>query len=279
MSCYNKSVTSSCTDKFNCVAGVCPDFIIKRHDVRPQFKVGIADCDGPLDLTDLVLEASMWANGKFKSAVAADDTYFALKGNIGFYQCLVGDIIVVDEVRTPEIMLVTGIDEENHLIQVTRSYNVTTAKAYKKGTGIKIFRMLNAAASLESKLEDQLNVDGSITEDVLIESLLVYEWAANDTCLPGCYNFEFKLLKMTEEEEAPMAVSALSLSYVSFTPSITPEEDEDAPVAIVPSFISVTPSDAGCSIGDGVEWVRRFPPNSDAFIIQIYDTPTSERIS
>lgn len=279
MSCYSSK--KSCTDKFNCVAGVCPDFTIRRRDVMPAFRVSITNCDGPIDLTGLVLEASMWATGKFKRAVAVDDTYFRLYGDIGFYQCLVGDIIVVDSVRTPEHMLVTGIDEVNHLIRVTRNYNSTQSYPYKKGTGIKIFRMLNSAGSLESKLEDQIELDGTITEDVLVESTLIYEWQPNDTCLPGCYNLEFKLLKMTEEEEeeTPMAVFAQSISYYSYTPSVSGEDEDDDSMAITPSFISTSVDDSGCSIGDGVEWVRRFPPNREAFLIQIIDSPTSELLS
>ena len=44
----------------------CADFTIKRHDTRPVFKVDITDCDQPINLTNLVVEVSMWVNAKLK---------------------------------------------------------------------------------------------------------------------------------------------------------------------------------------------------------------------
>jgi len=55
---------------------------------------------------------------------------------------------------------------------------------------------MNAPAETEMVFADEENVDGTTTENVLQESFLVYEWQPEDTCLPGCYWLEFKLLKM-----------------------------------------------------------------------------------
>lgn len=244
---------NSCLDKFGCPPGVCADFQIKRHDTKPSFTITVEDCDGPLDLENCVVEASMWAKAKFKRAVTADDTYFALADNIGFEQSLVGDIILVDRARAPEQMLVTGHDETNKFIRVQRAYNGTTAGVYKKGTPIRIFRMLNAVGDTREVSMSVEQVDGTTTTEV-VESQLVYDWSANDTCLPGCYWFEFKLLKMSTS-------SSMWLSAA----------------AVVPTFTSVMPTDA-CGIGNGVEWVRRFPVDGDGFLIRITDSPTAENV-
>jgi len=260
MSSSSCGSSAACVDVLGCPSGVCPDFRIKRHDTHPAFEIIVKDCNDPIDLTDTVVEVSMWATGRFKSAVAADDTYFALADGIGFSQALVGDIIIVSEIiRGTEQMLVTGFDETNKFIRVQRGYNGTTAIAYKKGARIKIFRALNAVGSTEMVLRDILQVDGTTDEDVLTESKLIYEWAAPDTCLPGCYYFEFKLLKMTS---VGASASILNLTTTS----------------IVPSFTSPSSSDLGCELGDGVEWVRRFPVEKQGFLIQIVDSPTSESL-
>lgn len=256
VTCSN--ISSSCVDEFNCGSS-CPDFILKRHDTKPDFKVEITDCNGPMDLSGLVLEASMWANAKLKTAIDTTDTYFYLADNIGFQQVLVGDIIVFDRVRTPEQLLVTGIDENLKLIRVQRGYNSTPAGDYKKGSKLKIFRVLNAVAQIELTYQDRINIDGTTTEDVLTKSELSYEWNANDTCLPGCYNFEFKLIKMT---------ASMSLSMTSLVSTIS-----------TPSFASYTSDEYGCSLGSGVEWVRRFPVDRDGFIVKISESFTSENLT
>lgn len=258
MACnYSKKI---CVDQFGCSEGVCPDFRIKRFDTRPSLKINIRDCDGPIDLTNSVVEVSMWAKAKFKSKVAESDTYFAFADNIGFQQSLVGDIIVIaDQVRLPEQMLVTGFDESNKLIQVQRSYNGTTARDYKKGTSLKIFRFINAVGLTEMTLQDVEQVDGSTEEDVLMQSKLAYEWDAQDTCLPGCYYLEFKLLKMSEVEGSGMSMSMTSPS-------------------VIPSFVSVDADDAGCALGVGVEWSRRFPVDKEGYLIHIMDSPNSESL-
>lgn len=259
MACNSKIGCSSqptgCPDKFGCVPGVCPDFVIKRHDTKPNFRVKVEDCDGPLNLTGLVLEASMWAKAKLKSAITVSDEYFALADNIGFGQIMVGDIIIMDRPRLPEKMLVTGFDEANSLVRVQRAYHGTTAQAWKKGSPLRIMKFIGATATTEMLYQDILQIDGTTAEDQLTESFLVYKWAQNDTCLPGCYYLEFKLLKMTEEQSVNIQAAT---SAISFTDP------------------NMTPSDFGCGLGLGVEWVRRFPVEGDGFLIQIIDSPTME---
>jgi len=341
-SCQSQSV---CTSKDGCPSGICPDFTIRRHDTKPAFKVSVEDCDGPLDLQGLVIEVSMWALAKFKAKVEIDDDYFRLSDDIGFEQAMAGDIIVVDRVRNPEHMLVTGFDETNNLIRVQRAYHGTTASEWKKGTTIRIFRIMGAPAENEISFQDIQEVDGTTTRDVLQSAYLVYEWGAEDVCLPGCYWLEFKVLKMidvvwylpggywtgdvfTNDDGffytgLSLTDSSIRLSYNQiedkyFLPStswansihlhsddnwytgsvhdegsvilsrtgITSDDNtpynEDGVVAlgmsIIPSFtdISLTPADYGCVLGEGVEWVRRFPIEGEGFLIKIVNSSTTE---
>ncbi len=251
---------NDCPDRLGCPKR-CPDFTIRRHDTRPEFKFEVEDCDGPIDLTNLVCEVSMWAKGKLKKAITTADTYFGLADNIGFEQCMVGDIIVMERARAPEQMLVTGFDEYNKLIKVQRGYNGSLISSFTKGSKLRIFRVLNATAATEMVKEDILQVDGTTKEDVITRSSLVYEWQANDTCLPGCYWLEFKLLKMLGSMSM---VSSMYLVGGLSTPSV--------------SFISYTPDQTGCGLGTGVDWVRRFPIKNEGFLIHIIDSPTSENV-
>lgn len=336
---------SSCLDKFGCPPNICPDFLIRRHDTKPSLKIAVSDCDGPLDLQGLVIEVNMWALAKLKTAITADSEYFGLADDIGFEQVMMGDIIVMDRVRNPEHMLVTGFDEENKLIRVQRAYHATTESSWKKGTVMRIFRIMGAQASSELVFEDVTDVDGTVERDVLQTSYLVYEWGPEDTCLPGCYWLEFKVLKMIDTvwflpggywtgetfthtdgffyTGTSFTESSVKLSYDQiedkyFLPNTVwegeihlhsdddyytgdshddgsvlldktgvPSSDdtsynEDGVVAlatsVTPSFtdISLTPSDYGCILGEGVEWVRRFPIDSEGFLIKIAASPTSE---
>lgn len=257
------STNSNCVSKNGCpsdLSGICPDFRIKRYDTRPAFEMEIKDCNRtPINLENTVVEVSMWANARFKTAISDSDTYFKLADNIGFSQVLSGDIIVVSgNPRTPEQMLVTGFDETNYYIKVQRGYAGTPIGSYRKGTRIKIFRALNATGSTEMVYNDILQVDGTTEEDVLTKSKLVYEWNVQDTCLPGCYYLELKLLKMSE--------TSTSLSLANATSSVTP------------SFTTVSGADLGCELGEGVEWVRRFPVEKEGHLIEIIDSPTSEAL-
>ena len=347
---FNLQSSDGCSSQCSCLSkdgcpNVCPDFTIRRHDTKPSFKVSVEDCDGPFDFEGLVIEASMWALAKLKTAIAADDTYFRLADDIGFEQVMMGDIIVMDRVRNPEHMLVTGFDEENNLIRVQRAYHATTASAWKKGTMMRIFRIMGAPADSEASFQDVTDVDGTTTKDVLQASYLSYDWQATDTCLPGCYWLEFKVLKMidvvwylpggywtgdtfTADDgffyTGPSASdSSVKLSYDQlqdkyFIPDTNwkgpvnlftdgnyytgtshddgsvilnktgiPSDDntpynEDGVAAlamsVIPSFtdISLTPSDYGCILGEGVEWVRRFPVEGEGFLIKIVGSPTTE---
>lgn len=237
-----RTATSRCPDKFGCPPGVCPDFVIRRHDTKPSFKVLIEDCDGPLDLTGLVVESSMWALAKLKADITDATTQISFADGIGFEQVLAGDIIIAQRVRGPEKMLVTGFDEVAKTITVTRGHGGTTATAWKKGTVLRVFRFMSQAAATEMVTEDQTQVDGTVLEDQITESYLVYDWAPNDTCVPGCFWLEFKLMKMDPDLPAP------------------------------------DPADP-CNIGEGVEWVRRFPVQGEGFLIKVEDSPTAEIIT
>lgn len=244
---------SSCTD-------ICPDFVIKRHDTKPSFKVSLQDCGGaPTEFPNkdsLLAEVSMWASAKLKRAITVGDDYFALADNIAFDQIIAGDVIIMDRVRRPEQMLVLGFDEENKLIQVSRAYNDTEASAWPKGTGMKIFRMRDASASVEYSYQDIINTDGTTTKDKLVGAYLVYDWQSNDTCVPGCFTLEFKLLQLVTD---PIPSNIDFMGYISVIPSFTPST-----------------VDFGCDLGLGVEWVRRYPQTKDGFLVQVVDSPTQE---
>lgn len=230
----------NCPSPDGCPPNVCPDFEIKRNDTRPPFKVAITETDGdPIDLTGLVVEANMWVDAKLKANITALSTSLQFADNIGFNRILVNDIILVNAARSAEQMLVTGFDEVNKIVFVERGINNTTPQDWAKGTCLQIFRIMNAPALSELVFDDELQVDGTFNCNVLVDSFLVYEWTANDTCVAGCFWFEFKVLKMTT---APVTV-----------PSVAPE----------------------CFLGLGVEWVRRFP-TCGAYLIKICNSPTSE---
>ena len=118
-----------CPDILGCIPGACPDFIIKRRDTLPVFKVSVEDCDGPLDFQgdNIVVEANMWAKAKLKQKLEIDGESFALADNIGFNQVMVNDIIIMDRIRSPEHMLVIGFDEENKLVNVCLLYTSDAA--------------------------------------------------------------------------------------------------------------------------------------------------------
>jgi len=248
------STSPVCCDKFGCCPGVCPDFTLKRNDTEPPFKVSVEDCDGPIDLTGLIVEGSMWAKAKLKKNMTVTDTYFQVADDIGFEQMMVGDIIIMDRTRLPEHMLVTGFDEDNRFVQVQRGYNGTFVSAWKKGTALRIVKIMNAPAESQMVVQDITEIDGTVRKNVIMESLLVYHWQAGEVCLPGCYYFEFKLIKMLP----PVA-------------DLSSSSDD-----VIPSFTSLTRADYGCVAVPGVEWMRRYPVNSEGYVIQIMDSLTIE---
>jgi hypothetical protein len=214
----------------------------------PPFVLSVSDCDGPLDTTNTVVEVSMWAAGKLKKPLTPEVDFFSLADDIGFDQSLPGDIILMNRVRNPEMMLVVGHDEAAKTIRVIRGYQGTQAGTYPRGNKLRMFRVLNGIGEAKMVNESVDQVDGG-TEEVLTDSQLLYNWRPNDTCLPGCYLLEFKLLKMTD-------------AFVSGQP---------------PAIISGV-SSSSCDMGIGVEWVRRFPVDGEGFLVQIFDSPTSENL-
>lgn len=240
----NCNITSNgCADLLGCDSSVCADFLIKRHDTKPDFKLNLSDCDGPIDLTDLIAEASMWAKAKLKNNISDTDTIISFADGIGFDQVMVNDIIILDRVRTPEKVLVLDFDEVAKTITVERGYQGTKIQEWKKGTNLKILKFINRTSITEMIYQDVEQMDGSKVT-TLIESFLIYEWGQYDTCLPGCYYLEFKLMKPTD--------------------TITPVSSPD----IVESY--------GCGLPTNIEWMRRFPSNSEGFKIQIFNTPTGD---
>ena len=343
-SCNNQS---GCLSKDGCPSDRCPDFVIRRYDTKPPLKISVEDCEGPLDLQGLVIEMNMWALAKLKCKIEPADEYFSLADNIGFEQIMIGDIIVMDRVRMPERMLVVAFDEENSLVKVQRGYHGTAASSWKKGSSMRIFRVLNAPAEAELVFDDQQEVDGTTKKDVLTSANLVYEWQAEDTCLPGCYWLEFKVLKMIDvvnylpggnwvgethkhingffytgsmhtESSVRLSYDQIEDKYLLLdTPwsgethlhsdnnnytgdvhndgsvilnqtgisndSISYDENGSlstslVDISLVPSFTdeSLTPDDFGCLLGEGVEWVRRFPMDGEGFLIRIEYSPTVE---
>ena len=298
MACTSSGIGCSsqpqgCPSQNGCISGVCPDFTLRRNDTKPPFKVRMEDCDGPLDLTNLIVEASMWAKGKIKSAMSSTDTYFSLADNIGFNQIMVGDIIIMDRPRMPEYMLVTGFDENDNLVHVQRGYHGTIPQSWKRGTALKIMKFINAEAQSEMIYQDILEIDGTTTSNVLTDAFFVYEWSPNDTCLPGCYYLEFKLIKMKDSPPAPIDAGNHPSSNVVFYPSeivyhvsnitlpnipVIPSTIDIGGNTIVPTFTSpsLVPSNFGCGFSDTIDWIRRFPVDSEGFYIQITESPTSE---
>jgi hypothetical protein len=261
----SSSGASGCPDQYGCVPGVCPDFVIRRHDTKPSFKVKMEDCDGPLDLTDLVLEASMWAKTKLKTSLDDNDTVLAFADGIGFNQIMVGDVLLMEQSRLPEQMLVVGFDEPNKLVQVQRGYHGTPVQTWKKGAPLRILKFTNAPASTEMVYQDVTELDGTVTKDVLMDSFFIYDWQASDTCMPGCYYMEFKLMKM----------AAVGLILQSTVPS-DQIPSNIVPSGITPSFTdpSYTPSTFACGLAQNIEWIRRFPVEGEGFIIKVADSPT-----
>ena len=302
------TTTANCQ---NSCDSACADFTIKRHDTYPPFRVSAEDCAGALDLSDpnLVLEASMWTSAKLKADLTNNPTdpdyqVFQLAGNRGFDQIMVGDIIVMAQARLPEQMLIIGFDEADKYIYVQRGYHGTPVAAWKKGSSMKIFRILNAQSpqtSIEHVTGKELGIDGSYHGDAVQGTFLTYNWASGDTCLAGCYMLEFKLIKMTPMTiVTPTWPDSQGINFPQWDgnwpqwdgmawnwpqwdgngwayPSIPSVSIPSVSIPSVPS-LNPTTGDYGCDVGTGVEWVRRFPVDRDGFTIQIMESPTSENV-
>ena len=223
----------------------CADFTIKRHDTRPVFKVDITDCDAPIDLTDLVVEVSMWTNSKLKTTLTTLTSTISFADNIGFEQINLDTIIQVGEGRAFERMLIQSIDEEAKTVSVLRGQMNTNVYNWKKGTSIKLLRFLNNPGIGELEYSNVEQLDGTVINNQLVRSTLIYEWLPGDTCMAGKYFLEFKLL-----------------SILLTTPTPTPSE--------------ATTVNYHCDLGTNVEWARRFPNNKAGFVIEVFDSPTAE---
>jgi hypothetical protein len=275
----------------------CPDFTIKRQDTKPPFKVAIEDCAGTashvLQERNLIAEVSMWAKARLKHTLAVTDTYFSLADNIGFDHMLEGDIVIMDRVRNPEKMLITGFDEDKKIVYVERGYQGTTISHWHRGASMKIFRIKDAPAIIERRYDDVLRTDGTTGEDELTATYLVYEWQPRDTCVPGCFMLEFKLLQMLH---IPSDISIISSAHhhdhhyhdhdhYDHHEHHEHEHDEHhhGPEVIIPwtydmsdisTISAITVTD--CSMGEGVDWIRKYPQTSEGFVIQVLDSPAIE---
>lgn len=202
----NADVGVGCGSNSGCGgAGACPstpDFCIKRHDTKPAFRISMSDCDGPVDLTaeGVVLEASMWFGAKLKSAIAADAEDIRFADDLGFESVKVGDVVVASHARSPEKMLVSSIDETAHTVQVVRGHAGTAPRAWPKGSPLNVFRFSDEPAIVESVVETVEKVEGNSSEE-LTDTLLVFEWSSDHTSMPGCYWFEFKIVKLSDSSE------------------------------------------------------------------------------
>lgn len=223
----------------------CADFTIKRHDTRPIFKVDITDCDEPIDLTDLIIEASLWCNAKLKTSITTISTTISFADNIGFEQINTDTIIQIGAGRAFERMLIQSIDEESKTVTVIRGQLDTQIYNWKKGAIIKLLRFLNNSAVGEIVYDNVEQMDGSIIEHQLIRSTLTYEWKPGDTCMTGKYFLELKILKMLLEDNTPISSGISNTNY-------------------------------HCALGAYVDWVRRFPSDREGFLIEIFDSPTAE---
>jgi hypothetical protein len=181
----------------------------------------MSDCDGPIDLTEegIVLEASMWFDAKLKASLDSSATELKFADDIGFDSVRVGDVIMTARSRSPEKMLVTAIDEASRTVDVERGHAGTNAQDWDKGTGLKVFRFSDEPAVVESVLENVDSLDGSVSEE-LADTLLVFNWTGDQTSMPGCYWFEFKILKVSEETDEVEWVKRVPLSSEGFVVNI-----------------------------------------------------------
>jgi hypothetical protein len=198
----NVDLGVGCSSGDYCGNSKSADFCIKRHDTRPSLRISVSDCDGAIDLTDenLFLEASMWFEAKLKSKLDIGDSTISLADNIGFDQISVGDVVFLNNVRNPEQLTVLSIDEVAKLIYVSRAQNATTEQNWQKGSTLKIFRFLEQQAHIESVFEEKKNIDETISEE-LVDTFFVFDWSENQTSLPGYYFIEFRLIKISENNE------------------------------------------------------------------------------
>jgi hypothetical protein len=254
---YNKFSGEACDKQGKCYGSMpsCPDFIIKQHDNRPKFCVDITDCDAPVDLNDLVVEASMWCNAKLKININSDTNTISFADNIGFEQINYDTIIQIGNGRLFERMLVKQINDMDNTVTVLRRQLDTGSYSWKKGTSIKLIRFLNNSAVGEMEYQDVEQLDGNVVKDQLVRSTLCYEWKDIDTCMCGKYFFEFKILKVD------VTAASNYFSGSNFTSVISGSN-------LLPNY--------HCDNGSLIEWVRRYPNDREGFLIQVLGSPTAE---
>lgn len=139
----------------------------------------------------------MWFEAKLKSAVSGTDANLRFADDIGFDSVAIGDVISTSGSRSPEMMLVSSIDESTKTVVVSRGHAGTSPRDWPKGAPISVFRLVDQPAHVESVYEEVESLDGSVSED-LVDTLLVFEWSAGHTSVPGCYWVEFKIMGLDE---------------------------------------------------------------------------------
>ena len=176
------------------------DFIIKRNSTQPSLRLKVYDCDwSPIDLSKYEITASMWANAKLKKDISDSDFEILLADNVGLSAVIPGDVILLKNSAAHELVQVSSI--VNNSIMITRGYFETTPSSWKKGTSIKIIKIMNSSATYDLVREDVLKLDGKKELNVLVESYLVYNWFVDDTRVPGEYYLEFKVIERNAEYE------------------------------------------------------------------------------
>lgn len=176
------------------------DFVIKRNSTQPSIRLKIYDCDGgPIDLTNKEVTASMWANAKLKRDINENSFEVSLADNIGLNTVIPDDILLLKNSYNHELVQVSSI--VNNTLMVTRGYFDTNPTSWKRGTGIKIIKIMNSGATFDLVKEDVMKLNGTIEKNVLVESYLVYNWFVDDTRVPGKYYFEFKVIERNENDE------------------------------------------------------------------------------
>lgn len=195
---------STCINQYStCPDGVSPILCLKRYETRPSLKVSIEDCEGAMDLSegDFVLEVNMWFNTKLKHDIDEDQLEISFADNIGFYQVAENDFILIDHPRTPEYLLVKSFNETEKTIQVERSQKGTVAGSWKKGSSLKVFRVMQEDAEVELVYEDVVKEDGSSINE-LTDTVFVFNWTVNSTMLSGCFWLEYTLAKVNLEDSS-----------------------------------------------------------------------------
>lgn len=194
------SQSSGCADQSGCPDGIKPDFCIKRNSTAPSFKINVEDCDGVVDLTqNFGLQVNIWTLAKLKRSIEDSDVEISFADNIGFDLVKENNVILMSRARDPEKMLITGFDEDNKTITVQRGYDGTQAQNWSKGTSLRVFRVLNGEANIESVIEDITQEDGTVLKDQLTQTFLVYDWSEESTSLAGCFWLEFKLTELNDD--------------------------------------------------------------------------------